>query len=188
MKKFLLLSGAAMLFSANAQAMNHTNWSEIKPYIGAEYVYSKAKLGGSAGGMKDNFNSAKGDLGMELYHNMYAEFSYQQSWQVKNKYASPEGQSVKQRFAAYAMDLYGKFPIMCSNLGFLLTGGAAIYDVKQKNLPDDSFMRVGYRAGAGLQYDFNNHWSARAIGRYSYVGAERLNNFKEVAVGMLYRF
>ena len=187
MKKFLLLSGAALLFSANANAMMRNDWSNIKPYIGAEYVYSKAKLGGTAGPMKDNFNSAKGDLGMELYKDIYTEFSYQQSWQVKNKHAY-EGNSVKQRFAAYALDLYGKMPIMCSPFGLVVTGGLALYDVTQKGLPDKSFQRVGYRIGGGMQYDMSNHWSARVIGRYSYVGANRLDNFKEVSVGMLYRF
>lgn len=187
MKKFLLLSGAALLFASNAQAMSHNSWAQIKPYIGAEYVYSKAKLGGTAGGMKDNFNSMKGDLGMELYHNVYTEFSYQQSWQVKNKNGF-DGNSVKQRFAAYAMDLYGKMPIMCSPFGLVATGGLALYDVTQKGLPDKSFQRVGYRIGGGMQYDMNEHWSARVIGRYSYVGANRLDNYKEVAAGVLYRF
>lgn len=188
MKKFLLLSGAALLFSANANAMMHGNHIQMKPYIGAEYVYSKAKLGGTASSLKDNFNSMKGDLGIEWYKNIYTEFSYQQSWQVKNKYAAPDRVSVKQRFAAYAMDLYGKMPIMCSPFGLVATGGLALYDVTQKGLPDKSFQRVGYRIGGGMQYDMSEHWSARVIGRYSYVGAKRLNNFREVTVGMLYKF
>ena len=187
MKKFLLLTGTAMLISANANAMMHYDWSNIKPYIGAEYVFSNAKLGGTAGGMKDNFNSMKGDLGMEWYKDIYTEFSYQQSWQIKNKNGFDD-RSVKQHFAAYAMDLYGKMPIMCSPFGLVATGGLAIYDVTQKGLPDKSFQRVGYRIGGGMQYDMNEHWSARIIGRYSYVGANRLDNYKEVAAGMLYRF
>lgn len=188
MKKILLLSGAALLLATNAEAMGHNSYmSELKPYIGAEYVYSKAKLGGTAGSMKDNFNSMKGDLGIEWYKNMDTEFSYQQSWQVKNKNAF-EGRSVKQRFAAYAMDLYGKMPIMCSPLSAVLTGGLALYDVTQKGLPDKSFQRVGYRIGGGMQYDMSDHWAARVIGRYSYVGANRLNNLKEVTAGLLYRF
>ncbi len=187
MKKILLLSGAALLFSTNANALMHHNMNMVKPYIGAEYVYSHSKPGGTAQGLKRNFNSAKADFGMEIYKNLYTEFSYQQSWQVKNKYAY-EGQSVKQRFAAYAMDLYAKMPLMCSSFSLVATGGAAIYDITQKNLPDKGFMRVGYRIGGGMQYDMNEHWSARIIGRYSYVGAERLDNYAEVAAGMLYRF
>ena len=187
MKKILLLSGVALLFAVDADAMMHRNLSEVKPYVGAEYVYSHSKPGGTAGGLKRNFNSAKADLGMEIYKNLYTEFSYQQSWQVKNKHAY-DGNSVKQRFAAYALDLYGKMPIMCSPFGLVATGGLALYDVTQKGLPDEGFMRVGYRIGGGMQYDMNDHWSARVIGRYSYVGAERLDNFAEVTAGMLYRF
>ena len=183
-----MLTGAAMLISANANAMMYSGLSEFKPYVGAEYVYSKAKLGGTAGRLKDNFNSMKGDLGIEMYKNIYTEFSYQQSWQVKNKYAAPNRASVKQRFAAYALDLYGKMPIMCSPFGLVATGGLALYDVTQKGLPDKSFQRVGYRIGGGMQYDMSEHWSARLIGRYSYVGADRVDNYKEVTVGMLYRF
>lgn len=187
MKKILLLSGVAFLFSTAAEAMMHHNWPEIKPYVGAEYVYSRAKLGGSAGGLKRNFNSAKADLGMEIYKNLYTEFSYQQSWQVKNKHYF-DTHSVKQRFAAYAMDLYAKMPIMCSPFGLVATGGLALYDVTQKGLADKSFQKVGYRIGGGMQYDMNEHWAARVIGRYSYVGANRLDNYMEVAAGMLYKF
>jgi len=186
MKKILLLSGAALLFSFNADATMH-HFSELKPYVGAEYVYSHSKPGGTAGGLKRNFNSAKADLGLEIYKNLYTEFSYQQSWQVKNKKYF-ETHSVKQRFAAYAMDLYAKMPIMCSPFGLVATGGFALYDITQKGLPDKSFQRVGYRIGGGMQYDMNENWSARVIGRYSYVGANRLDNYAEVAAGMLYRF
>ena len=187
MKKILLLSGVAMLFATNVNAMTHQSWANVNPYIGADYVYSHAKLGGTAGGLKDDFHSAKVNFGMEWYKNMFTEFSYQQSWQVKNKKYFDD-RSVKQRFAAYAMDLYAKMPIMCSSFGLLATGGLALYDVTQKGLPDKSFQRVGYRIGGGMQYDMNNHWSARVIGRYSYVGANRLDNFAEVTAGMLYRF
>ena len=98
------------------------------------------------------------------------------------------GEDTKNGFQAYAMDLYGKMPIMCSSLGALLTAGGAIYDVKYKNMVSSSNKKFGYRAGIGMQYDMTDHISARVVGRYSYLGTKRLNNFKEVAVGMLYRF
>ena len=55
-------------------------------------------------------------------------------------------------------------------------------------MPNSSTTKVGYRAGIGMQYDMNNNWSARVVGRYSYIGTKRMNNLKEVTVGMLYRF
>jgi len=190
MKKFILLSGVA-LFTAisNAQA-GYWNWSNnnsIVPYIGGEYVYSRAKNGGYANDFKKNFHSGKADLGLEWNKNIYTEFSFQMSGELKNRDGYLD-RTVKNSFSAYAMDLYGKFPIMCSNLGALLTGGAAIYHVNYKDMPNKSFNRVGYRAGLGMQYDLSKHWAARVVGRYSYVGADRINNYKEVTVGMLYRF
>lgn len=184
MKKILLLTGVALLAINNANA---SDFAMVKPYIGADYVYSRAHQGGPAKGFKKNFHSGKVDLGMQIYNNIYTEFSSQMSGELKNRRAY-DGSTVKNKFQAYAMDLYGKYPIMCSNLSALLSGGAAIYHVSYKGMENKSFNKVGYRAGIGMQYDFNQNWAARVLGRYSYVGADRLNNLKEVTVGMLYRF
>ena len=172
MKRILLLSSAVLLSATTAHASGWQNMhNNVQPYIGAEYVYSRAKQGGLASDFKKNFHSGKADLGMQFFKNWDLEFSYQQTGELKNK-----------------SDLYGKYPIMCSNLGMLATAGAAINHANYKGLPDKAFTRVGYRAGLGLQYDMGEHWAARVVGRYSYIGAERLNNLKEVTVGMLYRF
>ena len=188
MKRILLLSGVAMLTATSASAASwQTMQHNIKPYIGAEYVYSKAKQGGLAGDLKDNFHSGKADLGMQFFNNWDLEFSYQQTGELKNK-DNFEGKDVKNYLSIFFFFLYGKYPIMCSNLGMLATVGLAINHAEYKNLPDSSFNRVGYRAGLGMQYDMGEHWAARVVGRYSYIGAERLNNLKEVNVGMLYRF
>ena len=184
MKKFLLLAGVA-LFTTNS--VNAANWSNIKPYIGADYVYSRAHQGGSTKGFKEDFHSGKIDLGMQMYNNVYMEFFSQMSGELKNR-GGYEGHTVKNKFQAYGMDLYGKYPIMCSSFSALLNAGTAIYHLSYKGMDKKSFNRVGYRVGAGMQYDIDQNWAARVLGRYSYVGADRLNNFKEVTVGMLYRF
>jgi opacity protein-like surface antigen len=188
MKKVLLLSGIALLTAPEVHASAWQNMHrEIVPYVGAEYVYSRAKQGGLASDFKENFHSGKADLGMQLFNNWDLEFSYQQTGELKNK-SGYEGRDVKNYLSIFALDLYGKYPIMCSNLGMLATAGAAINHANYKGLPDKAFTRVGYRAGLGLQYDMGEHWAARVVGRYSYIGADRLNNLKEVTVGMLYRF
>ena len=188
MKKILLLSGVACLMAANAEA-GYYNWQKIsvRPYIGGEYVYSHAHMGSDAKNFKKNFHSGKADFGMEWDKNIYTEFSFQMSGDVRNSNPYGDGKTTT-HFQAYALDLYGKMPIMCSSLGALLTAGGAIYDVKYKQMVSSSNKKVGYRAGVGLQYDITDHISARVIGRYSYLGTKRINNFKEVAVGMLYRF
>ena len=186
MKKFLLLSGVALLTMGNANAMQW-NKNMVDPYLGVDYVYSRAHHGGLARGLKKNYHSPKFNAGMQMMQNWSVEFSYQMTGKLKSY--SPEADArVKNSFQAYAMDMYGKYPIMCSNLGALATIGGAIYDARFKGLPDKSFTKVGYRAGLGLQYDFHKHFAARVVGRYSYVGAKRLNNLKEVTVGMLYYF
>lgn len=188
MKKILLLSGVACLMAANAEAAYY-NWQKmsVRPYIGGEYVYSRAHMGSDAGDFKKNFHSGKADLGLEWDKNIYTEFSFQMSGELKNGNPYGEGDT-KNSFQAYAMDLYGKMPIMCSSFGALLTAGGAIYDVKYKNMVSSSNTKVGYRAGIGMQYDMTDHLSARVVGRYSYLGTKRMNNLKEVNVGMLYRF
>lgn len=188
MKKILLLSGVACLMAIDAQAGMY-NWQKpsVRPYVGAEYAYDHAKQGGDARDFKKNFHSGKADLGLEWDKNIYTEFFFQMSGDLKNSNPYNGGTS-KNGFQAYGMDLYGKMPIMCSNLGALLTAGGALYDIKYKQMPNSSTTRMGYRAGIGMQYDMTNNLSARVLGRYAYIGANRMNNLKEVTVGMLYRF
>ena len=64
----------------------------------------------------------------------------------------------------------------------------ARFCLKYKNMDRGSFNRVGYRAGLGLQYDFNDNFSARVVGRYSYIGAATVDNLMEVTAGLQYRF
>lgn len=185
MKKFLLLAGAALCMANSAEAMM---WSkDFVPYIGGEYVYSHAKQGKLAKNLKNDFHSGKADVGLEMFKNYALEFSFQMSGELKNKKAY-EGKKVENSFAAYAMDLYGKYPIMCSDFSVVGTTGLAIYHAEYKGLPSKRFSKVGYRVGGGMQYDMTEHFALRTIGRYSYIGADRLNHFAEITVGMLMKF
>lgn len=184
MKKSLLLTTAIVCFAAfNANAMDTMH---LRPYVGAEYVYSYAKQGSYAQKAKDNYHSGKFDLGMEWMKNIDAEFSYQMSGELKSN--STRDKKMKSSFQAYALDAYGKYPIMCSPLSAVGTVGGAIYHLEYKGLPKKSTSKMGYRAGLGMQYDFTDNLSARVIGRYSYVGTNYLNNLMEVNAGVLYRF
>lgn len=186
MKKTLLLSGIACMAAFSAEAMNF-NMSNFRPYVGADYVYFYAKNGSDARHLKDDFNAGKFNLGMQMYENWDLEFSYQQSGEMKTR--KPEGNSkYKNYFSTFALDAYGKYPIMCSKLNALATVGTGIYHVKYKGLDKTSFNRVGYRAGLGLQYDFTDNLSARIVGRYSYIGSAYVNNLREVTAGLQYRF
>ena len=185
MKKTLLLAGVASIFALNAQAMSW-NINEYRPYVGADYSFFKAKQGNQAKNMKKYFHSGKANVGMQLYENWDLEFSYQQSGEIKGR--TLEGKRGKNYFSVYALDAYGKYPMFCSNFSLLGTVGAGIYHAKYKNFPKTSYNKVGYRAGVGLQYDFNKNWGARVVGRYSYIGSGYTNNFREVTAGLQYRF
>ena len=186
MKKTLLLSGIACLAAFSAEAMSF-DMNSFRPYVGADYVFFRPKNGSSARHLKDKFHAGKFNVGVNMYKNWDLEFSFQQSGELKS--GKPDASSkIKNYFTTYAMDLYGKYPIMCSKFNALATVGAAIYHVKYSNLDKTSFDRVGYRAGLGVQYDFNDNMSARVVGRYSYVGSAYVNNLMEVTAGLQYRF
>ena len=47
---------------------------------------------------------------------------------------------------------------------------------------------MGYRAGLGFQYDMNEHWALRVVGRYSYIDSKILDNMQEATAGIRYTF
>ncbi len=87
------------------------------------------------------------------------------------------------------MDIYGYLPMGCSDFSLLGTVGAANYDLEIKNGPSkETSSRIGYRAGVGAQYKFNENWSARIVGRYSYIGTKQVDNLMEATAGIRYTF
>lgn len=192
MKKTLLMAGVASVltftsaFDANAGYM-HDILKESRAYIGADYVYSRVKFGSPATHMKKNFNSGMVNIGAEMYDYYGWELFYQQSRKGKKTH---DGEKHSAKFLAYGMDVYGYAPIMCSPLNLVGTLGFANYrfDMTYPDVSSKKQNRIGYRAGAGLQYNLTDHVSMRVIGRYSYVGMKRVNNLKEITAGLRYTF
>lgn len=187
MKKTLLLAGVASVLSFSANAAEYNWMNEYQPYIGADYVYSYAKFGGSAREMKKSYNSGAVNLGVRMYDYLGLEAFYQQSGERKNHKSNGD---FKSEFLAYGADLYGYAPVYCSGFNFLGSLGLANYRVKftYPNVNSRHQERIGYRAGIGAQYDFTDHIAARVMGRYTYLGMSRLNNLKEVTAGLRYTF
>ena len=52
----------------------------------------------------------------------------------------------------------------------------------------DDKQRIGYRAGIGAQYDFNDNISARLMYRYTQLGMKEVKNLNEVVAGLRYSF
>lgn len=190
MKKTLLLAGVACVIAANASA--ETNWYhyDFRPYIGVDYSYDHAsyKKEFKALSMKKSYNSGIINVGGRMGKYAGLEAFFQQS--LKNKTNKNTDNPVKSSFYAYGADMYGYMPIGCYGFNLLGSVGLANYnmDVKTKQTGKFDKQRMGYRFGAGMQYDITNHLAARVMGRYNYIGAKHLDNLKEVTVGLRYTF
>lgn len=192
-KKGILLAGVACLIAGSANA------AELNPYVGLDYVYSKAHFksgtlsGFSNHNLKKNYNSGAINLGIRPDNYFSLEAFFQQSdTQKGHRYeeAVLGGRNhVKSEFYAYGLDAYGYMPIGCDGFNLLGTVGLANYNVKIKSDRGSvDKQRMGYRAGLGAQYDINDKWAVRVVGRYSYINSKHLDDLKEVTAGIRYTF
>jgi opacity protein-like surface antigen len=187
MKKTLLLAGVAALFASQSQAAEYNWMKEYQPYVGADYVYSNAKFGSNASKMRKAYSSGEVNVGVRMFDYLGLEGFYQQSGQRKRN--TSDG-SYKAEFLAYGLDLYGYEPLFCGNFNLLGSVGLANYRARFQ-YPDEKGKhqnRIGYRFGIGAQYALTENWAVRVMGRYTYLGMERLNNLKEVTAGLRYTF
>lgn len=185
----ILLASAAVLFANTVQA------KEINPYMGVDYVYSKADYKSDHASwdkaLKEDYNSALFNLGMRPSKYFSLEGFFQQSAKVKGSKASAAfyGDRIKSEFYAYGADAYGYMPIGCDGFNLLGTVGLANYNFKVKNdTGSQDKNHMGYRAGVGFQYDMNEHWAMRVVGRYSYIDSQILDNMMEATAGIRYTF
>ncbi len=189
-KKSVLLAGVAVLLANSANAME---FKDLNPYVGLDYAYSKADYKGKEYDkkLKDEYNSGIFNAGIRPMDNFSLEAFFQQSGELKGGKYMEDGQlhRMKSEFYAYGLDAYGYMPIGCSGFNLLGTVGVANYNMKVKS-HDGSVdkQRIGYRAGIGAQYDIDENWSARVVGRYSYLNSNALDNLQEVTVGLRYTF
>lgn len=194
MNKALLLASAAcvLCFSTAANAQQMFGY-EIEPYIGLDYVYSHADYKSEADVLKKDFNSGAVNIGTRLGKYAGLEAFYQQSGDRKTNvyYGDGTSEKLKTRLYSYGLDLYGYMPLDCFDK-FDLVGsiGAANLNMRVKGLPEGKYDKnhMAWRAGAGLQYNFDEHVSARVMYRYSYVDTKYLDNLNEVTAGLRYTF
>ena len=188
MKKVCLIAAAVSTFALNAGAadwgMNMSEW--VRPYMGADYVYSHANHGSFAKEAKKDYNSWAVNAGIDIARYTSLEGFFQQAFQRKT-HIGPD--TLKSDFYAWGLDMYGRMPIMCSGFNALASVGLADYNVKYKfQGSSEDKQRVGYRGGLGMSYDFTDHISMRVMGRYSYLGMANLNHLMEVTAGLRYTF
>ncbi len=182
MKKSILLAGVACLFSFSANAMETDYMDNIKPYMGLDYVYTKADIRKDLDA-KDKYNSGLVNLGMKWGNYFGAEAFFQLS-------DRPNKGPVKTDFYAYGIDLYGYMPMNCDATFSLLGSlGLAEYEYKVKSpLGNYDKGKLGYRMGLGAEYKFNDNWSARVMARYTYLDMRAVDNLQELSAGIRYTF
>ena len=196
MKKTLLLASAAaciFAYSANANAQQMFGY-EAKPYIGVDYIYTHADNKGIANNLKKDYNSGDINVGVRLGEYAGLEAFYQQSGNRTTKVWESGAvfeNKIKSRIYSYGLDLYGYLPLDCLNKFDLVASiGAANLNMRVKGLPEGKYDKnhMAWRAGAGFQYNFDEHVSARVMYRYSYVDTKYLDNLNEVSAGLRYTF
>lgn len=187
MKKICLLSAAVSIFALNANATDWKMHNDLRPYIGADYVYSHLKHSKEVKHAKKDYSSWKVNLGMELNKYTSLEGFFQQSGERKSNTIPNK---IKSEYYAWGLDMYGKMPISCSGFNVLGSLGLADYNVKYKfkSAGSEDKQRMGYRAGIGFSYDFTHNVSMRVMGRYAYVGMKNLDHIMEMTAGLSYTF
>ena len=188
MKKIYLLATAVsvLALSSNAQAWGMNMDNMVRPYIGADYIYTHANHGGVAKDAKKDYNSWAVNAGMDIMKHVSLEAFFQQAFERKTHSGVD---THKSEFYAWGMDVYGRAPVNCSPFSLLASVGLADYNAKYKyNDGSVDKQRVGYRGGVGFSYDFTENVSMRVMGRYTYVGMKNLNHLMEMTAGLRYTF
>lgn len=186
MKKTLLLAGVACLFSFGASAEDYS-MRDLKPYVGLDYVYTHANVKKDTH-LKQDYNSGVINAGVRFYDYLGLEAFFQQSGERKSQKGTLN--QTKSEFYAYGLDMYGYMPVGCDGFNLVGSLGLANYNVKVKyrSAGSDDKQKVGYRAGLGVQYDITENWSARVMGRYTYLNMRELKGLEEITAGVRYSF
>ncbi len=155
----LMVAASAVAFAAN------TNAYEFKPYVGLDYTFSQVKNYAN-----DDLNSATVVVGTNYNQYFGTELFYQFS-------DSQRDHGYEESMRSYGLDLYGYLPMGCMQ-EFALVGTAGISNIDQK-LKFENEKRytengLGYRLGAGAQYNVNENVSVRALARY--IWTDKLGN------------
>lgn len=190
MKKYLFVLGFLGLFSSTANA----NEMFFKPYVGIDAGFSGVAF--SKKSSKDYFEDsyAFGDVnvGAKLHKNFGVEAFYQKSTEEEKKIVGLF--KTKAKYEAYGVDVLGYFPVAADNRYEIIGAfGLAQYEYKYKaeilgtNL-NSSENGLGYRFGAGVQYNFHEHFGVRAMARYAILDVEGVDGIFDLSLGLQYKF
>ena len=174
-KKIALLAAVSVFALANS-----ANALEFKPYVGAQYNYTTVE----ADEVEPKMHSGSVIVGTEYNKFFSTEVFYQLS-------DEDDDNGVSADFEAYGLDAYASLPLGCDRVwSVFATAGIANYDFDVKQAGDKSEENgLGYRLGAGVQYNVTNNIAVRALGRY--IIADKIDNvddMTEFSLGVKYTF
>lgn len=176
-------------YSRVAQPVN-----TLRPYLGVDAGTTDIGYSGSQEKyfLKDRAMFVGGAAGLRIGRNWGVEVFYQTSNTAK-KTADDEWRT-EGDYTAYGVDALGFLPLN-DQLELVAAAGVGKYefDVKLKysdgihefSGSDDN---VGYRFGAGAQYNLTNHWALRGMVRYVVLDSEYIDDMLEFSLGMRYTF
>ncbi len=175
----LLAAVSAIALATSANAL------EFRPYVGAQYNLTSASV-------KDmpNMDMHSYSVFVGTDYNRY--FGTEVFYQNSNKWHKVINDvKTKVDFEAYGLDLYGYLPLGCDRVFSLLgTAGIANYDFDgDRGNGKEEDNGLGYRLGAGMQYNITNNIAVRGIVRY--IWADKLDGFDhmmEYSLGAKYSF
>jgi len=178
MKKYLVLMTAvsAIAFVANASAYEYT------PYVAVDYTYSEIPS-------TADVNGGKLALGTEYNKYFGTEVFYQRTG--SDRVHSSDGTN-EYSLQSYGLDMYGYLPLGCDQV-FSLVGTAGISNIdviyKEANEKRETENGLGYRLGAGFEYDVNSNVSVRALYRYTFTDkVNSIDHISEYSLGVKYSF
>ncbi len=166
----------------------------LRPYLGVDAGTTDIGYSGSEEKyfLKDRAMFVGGAAGLRIGRNWGVEVFYQTSNTAK-KTADDEWRT-EGDYTAYGVDALGFLPLN-DQLELVAAAGVGKYefDVKLKysdgihefSGSDDN---VGYRFGAGAQYNITGHWALRGMVRYVVLDSEYIDDMLEFSLGMRYTF
>ena len=197
MKKWTLLIFLLSFFTiSQAQA---AGW--LNPYIGLDYAYTDAGYGNyPSKAFDDKTDSYILSAGIKVLPGLAVEGFYQKSGEEKNTSSNVilAGDSLtsKMKLQAYGVDIVSDF-LSLGIVEILGSTGIAKYEVKVSQdyyfnqtggHSTKTYSGEGLRFGLGAQINLSDSYSIRAMGRYSFTNIEKIDNFKEITIGLRYNF
>jgi hypothetical protein len=188
MQKFAYAAAALVAVAGTAHA-------EMRPYVGADYVYTHADYNRNIDDVADDgLHGVNPYAGLQFNKYVGAEIGYLHTQTGKKEPVA--GIDTKMRLKGWSADLVGTYPVTADeSLALLGTVGVGRYSAKGSvDVPGvatftDTEKDTALRLGVGAQYQINPCWGVRAMARWidaDFGGAT--DQLVQGTIGLNYKF